>query len=65
MTGAIGVLKAIAALTAAILVGRWFLDEVQKAQRRKDAWYRPYLSPPGLLILAFMAIPIVMWILKH
>ena len=59
------ILKLIAPLVAAILVGNWFLSEVKKARAGRQPWYRPYVSPPGLLIiLAAILIPIIMWIIK-
>lgn len=51
--------KAAAALCAAALVGTWFLDEVKKAKNRNAPWYSPYLSPPGLIILAALLAPVL------
>ncbi len=53
-------LKAVAALCAAAVVGTWFLDEVKRARSNSAPWYAPYLSPPGLIILAALSVPI--WI---
>ena len=58
------IIKIIAPLIAAILVGNWFLSEVRKAKAANQPWYRPYLSPPGLLIIAAFLIPIILWIIK-
>jgi len=59
------ILKLIAPLVAAILVGNWFLSEVKKARATNQPRYRPYLSTPGILIiLAAILIPIIMWIIK-
>jgi hypothetical protein len=44
-------LRTVAILVAAVLLGNGFLRELKKAQRTGAPWYRPYLSPPGLLIL--------------
>jgi len=59
------ILKIIAPLVAAILVGNWFMSEVKKARFRGAPWYQPYISIPGLLIiLAVLLLPIVLWIIK-
>ena len=59
------ILRFLAPLVAAILVGNWFLSEVKKARATKQPWYRPYLSIPGLLIiLAAILIPIILWGIK-
>jgi len=48
-----------------MLVGNWFLSEIKKARATNQPWYRPYVSPPGLLIiLAAILIPIILWIIK-
>lgn len=52
------ILKAIAILIAAFLLGNWFLAEVRKAKRAKKPWYAPYLTVPGLLILITLLIPV-------
>ncbi len=59
------ILRFLAPLVAAILVGNWFLSEVKKARATNQPWYRPYLSTPGILIiLAAILIPIFLWISK-
>ena len=59
------ILRFIAPLVAAMLVGNWFLSEIKKARATNQPWYRPYMSPPGLLIiLAAILIPIILWIIK-
>ena len=65
MPDLVTILKMLAPLVVAILVGNWFLSEVKKARARNQPWYRPYLSTPGLLIiLAATLIPIILWIIK-
>ena len=57
--------KIIATLVAAILVGNWFMSEVKKARFKGAPWYQPYVSIPGLLIiLVVLLLPIVLWIIK-
>jgi hypothetical protein len=60
------ILKFIAPLVAAMLVGNWFLSEIKKARATNQPWYRPYVSPPGLLIiLAAILIPIILWSIRN
>lgn len=60
----IGLIKIIALLAAAGILGHWFLSEVKKTKALGRAWYRPYLSPPGIMIIvAIFAIPIIAWLL--
>ena len=46
-------------LIAAIILGNWFLAEVKKAARRQQPWYKPYISLPGLIILAALSLPLI------
>jgi len=48
-----------AVLVAAMIIGSWFLVEVKKAKFAKQAWYKPYLSIPGLIILAALCLPLL------
>ncbi len=57
----VNVLKLIAVLVAALLVGNWFLSEVKKARFTGKPWYQPYLSIPGLLIILALLLPIIVW----
>jgi hypothetical protein len=59
----ITIVKIIAPLVAAILVGNWFLSEVKKVRAKGGPWYQPYLSIPGvMIILAILLLPILLWI---
>ena len=58
------IVRIIAPLAAAILVGNWFLSEVKKARFKGAPWYQPYVSIPGLLIFLAILIPVVLWIIK-
>jgi hypothetical protein len=58
-------LKMVAVLGAAILIGSWFLDELKKTRAQEGPWYQPYLSPPGIMILAALALPIVIWMINQ
>jgi len=47
-------------LTAAAILGNWYLKEVQRLKKAQKPWYAIYFSLPGILIIAFMIIlPIV------
>ena len=52
-------LQYIAVLMAAIFIGHWFLNEVKKAKINRQPWYKPYLSIPGLIILAALCLPLL------
>ncbi|MFW5957970.1 MAG: hypothetical protein ACOCQ0_02330 [Desulfosalsimonas sp.] len=60
----LGLIKAAAVLGAAAILGNWFLAEVKKSKARKEPWYKPYLSPPGLLILFALLLPVIAWVAK-
>ncbi|MCG6904974.1 MAG: hypothetical protein LJE63_00015 [Desulfobacteraceae bacterium] len=51
METVIQLLRVVAVLGAAALLGNWFLAEFKSARARRKPWYTPYLSPPGLIIL--------------
>ena len=61
----ITLLKYAAVLIAAIVTGNWFLAEVRKAQMNRQPWYRPYLTVPGLIILAALSLPVVLWLIQR
>jgi len=60
------ILKLIAVLAAAALLGNWFLNELRAARRNAQPWYAVYLTPPGILvILSAIILPIAMWYFKQ
>jgi hypothetical protein len=62
----IQILKLIAILVAAILLGNWFLAEVKEGRVKGKPWYHAYFSAPGILvILALFLLPLVIWISKQ
>jgi hypothetical protein len=62
----LAVIKAAAVLAAAIMLGNWFMAELKKARRHKAPWYKPYVSPPGLLMLfLILVLPLVFWLASH
>jgi len=58
-------LKMVAVLVAAILVGNWFLAEVKEARLKDKPWYQPYLSAPGILIILALLLPVIWWIINN
>ena len=52
------ILKAIAVLIAAFVLGNWFLAEAKKAKKAGKPWYAPYLTIPGILIIVALLIPV-------
>jgi hypothetical protein len=55
----LNLIKYVAVLVAAIIVGNWFLSEVRKAKANSQPWYKPYLSLPGLIIVAALSLPLI------
>ncbi len=64
MSTLVNILKLVAVLVAALLIGNWFLAEVKEARSKGKPWYQPYLSIPGLLILLALLLPIIIWIIN-
>jgi hypothetical protein len=64
MSSLIDALKLAAVVAAAALLGNWFLSELRKARRQNQPWYSAYLSPPGLLILAALTLPLLYWLAR-
>ncbi|MDL2321674.1 hypothetical protein LJC47_04955 [Desulfosarcina sp. OttesenSCG-928-B08] len=59
------ILRAVFVLAAAFLLGNWFLSEVRKAKAARKPWYAPYLTPPGILILIALMIPVCLRFFHH
>jgi hypothetical protein len=53
-----------APLLAAVILGNLFLTEVKKARTVRAPWYSPYLTLPGLVVLAALCSPILIWLIK-
>ena len=59
------IIKAIAVLVAALIVGNSFLGELKKARARNLPWYKPYLTLPGILILIIiLVVPVILKIMQ-
>jgi hypothetical protein len=60
------IIKMIAILAAAGLLGNWFLSELRAARSQGKPWYAVYLTPPGILVLlAAVFLPIAAWYFKQ
>ncbi len=65
MNAIVEALRLLSVLLAAAILGNWFLAEVRAARRRGRPWYAAYLSVPGLLILAALALPLLWWLSRR
>jgi hypothetical protein len=65
MTSLTEAVKLICVVLGAAYLGNWFLSEVKKSRRLNLPWYSAYLSPPGLLILAALLLPVIYWLAKR
>lgn len=60
------IIKMIAVLGAAALLGNWFLSELRNARRNGKPWFAVYLTVPGILVaLAAVLLPIAAWYFNH
>jgi len=65
MSWLLTIAKALAILTAACILGSWFLKEFKQARLSGKPWYAPYLSPPGIvLIIILVLLPILAGLLQ-
>ena len=58
-------IKYAAVLVAALIIGNWFLTEARKAKMNKEPWYKPYLSLPGLIILAALSLSLIILLIDN
>lgn len=65
MNAIVEALRLLSVLLAAAILGHWFLAEVRAARRRGRPWYAAYLSTPGLLVLAALALPLLWWLARR
>ncbi len=65
MATLIEVVKLISVLAGAAILGNWFLAELRNMRRLKRPWYAVYLSPPGLLVLAAVSLPVIYWLARR
>lgn len=66
MNTLIFILKALAVLIGASMLGNWFLAELRSARRKSLPWHTAYMSPPGILIIIIVILfPILAWYLHR
>ena len=59
------VIKIVAILVAAGILGNWFLKEFKQAKTAGKPWYTPYLTPPGIMVvLVVVLLPFLAWLLQ-
>jgi hypothetical protein len=59
------IIQLVCALTAAVILGNWFLTEVRKSKILGRPWYAAYLSTPGIVILLLVVLlPLIVGSLK-
>ena len=56
----LNLIKYAAVLVAEMIIGNWFLIEVRKAKTNNEPWHKPYVSVPGLIILAALTLPLIL-----
>lgn len=60
------ILKVLALLIGASMLGNWFLAELRSAKRKSLPWYTAYISAPGILIIIIVVLfPIIVWFLRR
>lgn len=59
----IQIIKTICLLAGAVILGNMFLSEIKKARIEHKAWYAPYLTLPGLLIVIAILLPLLIRLL--
>jgi hypothetical protein len=63
MSNLVMLLKMVACLMAGIALGNWFLTKARRGQARGDAWYKAYLSAPGLIIMtSLLGLLVMLWL---
>ena len=62
MSIVVELLKAVAVLVAAALLGNWFLAELRTSRAKGKPWYAAYLSLPGILIILAVLLPVFFWL---
>ena len=59
------IIRIIAVLVAAIMLGNWFLAELRRTRAQGKAWYWAYFSLPGVLILLALLLPLILWVIRR
>lgn len=64
MSNFVPILKIIAVLAAAGLLGNMFLTEARKARAEMKPWYTAYFTLPGVLVLLILTLPAILWAIR-
>jgi heme O synthase-like polyprenyltransferase len=61
----ITIVKFVAILAAAATIGNWYQSNIKKTRAQGRPWYTPYLSLPGILILAIViGLPTLLFLME-
>lgn len=58
------ILKILAVLVGAAILGNWFLKEVKEGKIAGKPWYAPYRSIPGIMVVMVILLPILIWLFR-
>ncbi len=58
----LSLIKMAAVLAGGLLLGRMYFEEVKKAKRAGAPWYAPYRTPPGILVVLALMLPLFVWL---
>ena len=57
-------IRMVAVLAAAIVIGNRFLEEVRRIKTAGKPWYKVYLTVPGAVMILAVLLPLVVWWFK-
>ncbi|WP_373499537.1 hypothetical protein [Desulfococcus sp.] len=57
------ILRFVAVLAAAVMLGNWFMAEVRKSRANHEPRYKPYLTIPGVIIVLALLMPLIYWVI--
>ena len=58
-------LKMVAVLVGAMLLGNMFMGELHKVRRQGLPLYKAYLTPPGIVIVLAILLPLFLWLFRQ
>ncbi len=59
------IVRLLPVLIAAVILGNWFMKELQIARAKQAPWYAPYKTLPGIIILVcIIGLPLLVWLLQ-
>lgn len=65
MSNWVEIVKLIPVPIAALIVGNMFLKEVRRAREIGKAWYAPYFTLPGGIVMAALMLPVIIWLFSR